>query len=37
MRIAERIGCHDMRQLDMTAPVFESFEDMEAAMRKGCA
>lgn len=28
MRIAERLGMHDHRKLDMTSPVFDCFEDM---------
>lgn len=31
MRIAERLGLYDRRKLDMNAPVFDSFEEMEAA------
>lgn len=28
MRICERLGMYDRRKLDMTAPVFDTFEDM---------
>lgn len=31
MRIAERIGIYDRKKLDMTAPVFESFDEMSEA------
>ena len=29
MRICERLGMYDRRQLDMTAPVFQSWEEVE--------
>lgn len=29
MRIAERLGMYDRRKLNMDAPVFDSFEDMQ--------
>jgi len=31
MRICERIGMYDPTALDMSAPVFDSFDDMEEA------
>ena len=31
MRMAERLGLYDRTKLDMAAPVFESFAEMEAA------
>lgn len=31
MRISERLRMYDRRRLDMNAPVFDSFEEMEAA------
>jgi hypothetical protein len=31
MRIAERLGMYDRRKLDMTSPVFNSFESMRKA------
>jgi len=31
MRISERIGVYDARQLDMNAPVYDSFEEMREA------
>lgn len=31
MRICERLGMYDARKLDMDAPVFSSFEDVENA------
>jgi len=34
MRIAERLRMYDARQLDMDAPVFESFEDMVKAQTR---
>lgn len=37
MRISERLGMYDPRKLDMTAPVFESFEQMREAMWRGRA
>jgi hypothetical protein len=37
MRIAERLGMYDRLKLDMKAPVFNSFREMEAAMRRGRA
>jgi hypothetical protein len=33
MRIMERIGAYDHRKLNMDAPVFDSFEDMEDAQK----
>jgi len=33
MRISERLGLYDREKLDMQAPVFASFEEMEEAMR----
>lgn len=31
MRVMERIGCYDRTKLDMGAPVFDTFDEMEAA------
>lgn len=31
MRICERLGMYDRRKLDMTAPVYDTFEDMAQA------
>lgn len=34
MRIAERIGMYDPSKLNMNAPVYESFDEMEKAMER---
>lgn len=34
MRTAERLGLYDARALNMDAPVFDSFEDMEDAQEE---
>ena len=35
MRICERLGIYDPRKLDMSAPVFESLDDMIEAQPRG--
>jgi hypothetical protein len=35
MRIAERFGMYDPRKLDMKAPIYESFDEMARAQRRG--
>lgn len=35
MRISERIGLYDRSKLDMDAPVFDSFEEMIEAQKRG--
>jgi hypothetical protein len=34
MRVAERLGMYDRRELDMDAPVFDSWEEMEDACKE---
>jgi hypothetical protein len=33
MRIGERLGLYDRRKLDMTAPVYDSFDAMARAQK----
>lgn len=35
MRIAHRLGMFKPEELDMDAPVYDSFDEMEEAMRRG--
>jgi hypothetical protein len=37
MRISERLGMYDMRELSMDAPVFDSWRQMEQAQRQRVA